>query len=173
MLPNSSLLSVKALTWLRSTSGLFDYDTLQLNKNTLESISDCRIIRCKNEVSVLMEPKPFSSEEVETLAHVQSRDGTIYRQTIGNFFIASENLRGSEHQLWLIANSTGLPRLKRVLHGLNSGQKLFLEAGSVLKLGQVKLLVRRLHLHGFQGVDIGRQESLCTAMCSPAYVLWC
>lgn len=71
-----TVLSVKALTWLRDSHGLFDYETFQLTKNSLNVSSDCNLIRCGNEVRTLSCP---ALGEFETIGKLQIREGNSSR----------------------------------------------------------------------------------------------
>lgn len=46
----SDIIGVKALTWTRISHGLFDYESKQLQKKTLEVKKDCEIVRSEHEV---------------------------------------------------------------------------------------------------------------------------
>eukprot|EP00826_Nyctotherus_ovalis_P051292 TRINITY_DN6402_c0_g1_i8.p3 TRINITY_DN6402_c0_g1~~TRINITY_DN6402_c0_g1_i8.p3 ORF type:complete len:105 (+),score=8.15 TRINITY_DN6402_c0_g1_i8:178-492(+) len=74
MLPT---LSLKALTWIRDNHGLFDYETLELNKNTLEMRGSSRLVRCGYNVGTEGEVDASSGEQIEPLANVQLLDGTV------------------------------------------------------------------------------------------------
>lgn len=75
MLPNTSALSLKALTWIRDNHGLFDYETLELNKNTLEIKSDCKLIRYGYNIGVFGEVDTSEGEEIEPIANIKLEDG--------------------------------------------------------------------------------------------------
>lgn len=49
----STILNLKALTWMRDSHGLFDYETFRLKKNALKIISNCTLIRTETEIKVL------------------------------------------------------------------------------------------------------------------------
>ena len=94
-----------------------------------------------------------------------------YFLNVGNFIVSScedEDLKG-ENKLWLIANSTATPRLKRVLHNLNGNQRLFLEAGNIIKIGKTELLVSCLRLYDFQTTTNSYKEDSCILKYDPMY----
>lgn len=67
-------LNLKALTWIRDSHGLFDYETFQLTKNLLRLSSECTLIRCDTEIRILPSQKPESFEKIAT---IQIRDGNL------------------------------------------------------------------------------------------------
>jgi hypothetical protein len=48
----SDIVGIKALTWQRDSHGLFDYESKQHQKKTLEISSSCQIIRSEHDVDV-------------------------------------------------------------------------------------------------------------------------
>jgi len=77
MLPNTPILSLKALTWVRDNHGLFDYETLELKKKTLELKGNCKIVRCGCNVGILGEVDTSEGEEIEEIADIKVQDGGI------------------------------------------------------------------------------------------------
>lgn len=76
---NQSTLTIKALTWLRDSHGLFDYESFQLNKNTLKITGPCTIGRCGDEIRVLTEfdSTKLESEGFEKIASINIQHGII------------------------------------------------------------------------------------------------
>ena len=76
-----SILTVKALTWLRDSHGLFDFESFQLTKNTLKIENGCTIARLGTEVLSFTESelkiaeRPLAVEKLEKLAEVKFQDG--------------------------------------------------------------------------------------------------
>lgn len=68
-------LTVKALTWLRDSHGLFDYETFQLVKNTLKVEGNCLIVRRGDEVRAV--GKHEAEYEDEKLASVACLNGGV------------------------------------------------------------------------------------------------
>jgi len=77
----ATILSVKALTWLRDSHGLFDYESFQLTKNTLKIENGCIIARLGTEVRTFNETElketeiAFGADKLEKLAEVVVSDG--------------------------------------------------------------------------------------------------
>jgi len=67
-------LNVKALTWLRDSHGLFDYESFQLVKNTLKAEGNSTIVRYGDEVSLKNDLCPESGE-IEELAYITYTNG--------------------------------------------------------------------------------------------------
>ena len=78
---NQSTLTIKALTWLRDSHGLFDYESFQLNKNTLKIDGPCVIGRCGDEIRLLTEAEAAtpSSGGFEKIANVRIQHGIAFQ----------------------------------------------------------------------------------------------
>lgn len=69
-------LNVKALTWLRDSHGLFDYESFQLTKNSLNICSPCSLIRSDGEVRMLSCPTLDPTlGDIETIGTITSSNG--------------------------------------------------------------------------------------------------
>lgn len=153
MLPT---LSLKALTWIRDNHGLFDYETLELNKNTLELRESCRLVRCGHSVGTEGEVDVSTGDRVEPLASLQLLDGTV-STNVGHFLVSDCSRKpefdGQLDKLWLIINSNSSNQFRRILHDLNNDKEIIIEQGTVFKLGRIPLRVKNLRLDS--------SESLC------------
>lgn len=164
MLPNTPTLSLKALTWVRDTHGLFDYETLELNKNTLEIRGNCKLVRYGHEVALLDQTNV--SKSLELLADIRLQDGT-HRQTVGCFYVTNCKERECKSKLWLIVNNSSSHQLKRMLHDLNPEREIVLTQGTVFKLGRVTLRVKNLRFATAEYLHNTSNENTDTLETSP------
>jgi len=72
--PSKAVLSVKTLTWLRDSHGLFDYENLQSAKNSVNISSECCLIRCGNEIRTLTFP---ALGEYESIGKIKINEGNF------------------------------------------------------------------------------------------------
>ena len=157
-----AILNVKALTWLRDSHGLFDYESFQLTKNTLKIESTCTIARCGTDVRVLSEAEvlqadsPTNLEKVEKLATIQFLNGISRTQyswiIIGKYYVESCSQKtiydSQSDKLWLIVKCQQNQPIKRIPHEVNNVQEILLRRGDVLKLGRVAFRVRDFRIEG-------------------------
>lgn len=69
-----TVLSVKALTWLRDSHGLFDYENFQLAKSSVNVSSGCNLIRCGNDIRTLTFP---ALGDYETIGNIKVIEGNL------------------------------------------------------------------------------------------------
>jgi len=67
-------INLKALTWIRNSHGLFDYETFEVMKTTLKICSDCTLVRSGIEVRALTNTQ---IDIVEKLARVCFKNGKM------------------------------------------------------------------------------------------------
>lgn len=140
-----TVLRIKALTWIRDSHGLFDYETFQLVKNSLSVSSECTLVRRGMEVGILA----ASAADVDaTVGAIQFRDSN-FRPTVDKYYIQSTSQLAVRDnpldQLWLVAKGA---MAQRVALQERNAQKVILKRGDVIKLGRVVLRVRSLKFGG-------------------------
>lgn len=77
-------LQIKALTWMKDSYGLFDYESLQLNKNTIAIEENTVLGRSESAVSVCHE-EDEGKEQEENLGEQQVRLASFKVENGNNF----------------------------------------------------------------------------------------
>eukprot|EP00826_Nyctotherus_ovalis_P060092 TRINITY_DN8406_c0_g1_i7.p1 TRINITY_DN8406_c0_g1~~TRINITY_DN8406_c0_g1_i7.p1 ORF type:complete len:170 (+),score=16.35 TRINITY_DN8406_c0_g1_i7:180-689(+) len=135
--------TVKALTWLRDSHGLFDYESFQLVKNTLQVEGDCLIVRRGDEVRAVK--KHEAGYEDERLASVACLNG-------GGFCVSAASLKtiyeDPEDKVWIVVKSMQAKSSKRISHGENTDFEAVLCRGDTIKLGRICFRVTDLQFNG-------------------------
>jgi hypothetical protein len=168
---NSRRLSIKALTWLRDSHGLFDYESFQLTKNTLRAENCCVIARCGTEVRVISETEaeqvedPSCGEKFDKLAAIKYENGIVTTADawLGKYFIEScsnKSIYDAQlDKLWLIVRAQPTMSLKRIPHDpSNNNQEIYLHRGDVIKLGRIAFRVKDYRVEGIHEVAEGHEE---------------
>jgi len=111
---------IKALTWVKDSQGLYDYESREIFKNTLRARKDCTLALSGDEVQLDSEDLG-SEQEVEDLksaklVKIKKDAGKRIRCIcIGKYFIESAaSETNMALQLWLIVRSLKVATPKRV-----------------------------------------------------------
>eukprot|EP00826_Nyctotherus_ovalis_P014801 TRINITY_DN14153_c0_g1_i12.p1 TRINITY_DN14153_c0_g1~~TRINITY_DN14153_c0_g1_i12.p1 ORF type:complete len:172 (+),score=39.62 TRINITY_DN14153_c0_g1_i12:100-615(+) len=133
----NSTLSLKALTWVRNSHGLFNYEAFEVMKTALKLESNCTLGRAGNEVCLC---SGLQGEVAEKIAKVHVKDEEYYVENCSDSTVYDNPL----DKLWLVVKSQQIHLLKRITHDLNNGTEVLLKKGDVIKLGRTILRVSDL-----------------------------
>eukprot|EP00826_Nyctotherus_ovalis_P013299 TRINITY_DN13575_c0_g1_i6.p1 TRINITY_DN13575_c0_g1~~TRINITY_DN13575_c0_g1_i6.p1 ORF type:complete len:199 (+),score=36.83 TRINITY_DN13575_c0_g1_i6:70-666(+) len=150
-----TVLRIKALTWMRDSHGLFDYETLQAVKNSLSVSSECTLIRRGTEVSIL---DSSTVDSYSTVGTIQLRNSNS-SPTLDKYYIQSASkltVRDNPlDKLWLVAEGRESGATQRIALQERNARIVMLKRGDVVKLGRVVLRVRDLR---FGGKELRREN---------------
>lgn len=115
-------LNIKAHTWTRDSHGLYDYECLQVIRNTLKVENNSFLVRYDSEVKVIsaedfkqLESMPFH-QIITKLASITLQNGNFLYNALGKFFVSDLSIKPiyeeSLDKLWLI-NRSGKSQLQQ------------------------------------------------------------
>lgn len=113
---------MNSTTWSRNSHGLFDYESLDVHKNTFEVTEPVAVVRTGNSISVMAEDVQLPKGS-NPLIRLTQRNGTFAAENISHYTGARKP--------WLVVRD--LPE-----------QRYKLEEGDNFKLGRFKFRVRQL-----------------------------
>ena len=130
-------------TRLKSTFEIFDYSSKD-NKN-LNTFIDKRTYICMNENDDNIKTKFINQNEILLLINREGDKYYINNMIYKNYRLNLENLRRIHIYLWYVINSDSNSII-------NTNEDYYLKEGDIIKIGKVKLFVKKLFI-------IGKQET--------------
>ena len=116
---------MRCVTWTRDSNGLFDYESKNIAKRNIKSVTGGKLVRMGEEVQLVA--KDNTNEELTNMLSVLKGSGM-------NFKVCNDS-DGSNSMFVVVRNT----------NSSSSNADYLLEAGDVMKLGRCKFRVKQVN----------------------------